>query len=570
MLRVLRYLRPYWRSATLAPLLMVLEVSMDLLQPWLMSRIVDQGVLRGDLDTVLHTGLWMIVCTVLGLVGGFGCTVLSSKAGIDAATDLRRDLFDQVQRLSLQRLDNFGQGSLITRLTSDVVQIQQFIMMLLRVFVRSPLLALGSLLLAACIDWHLALLILLAMPVLGGLLYWITRRSTLAFGQLQNHHDQLNEGLRDNIAGIRTVKAFAGAAHEQRRFAVLNQAHTQAAVRAWRSVALNGPTLLLLNATLVAVLWFGTGRTHIGALGVGELAAFISYLGIALAALTSMGSLLMQLARARIAAQRIGEVLAAEPQALGYVSPAVPLRGEVAVTGLGFAYGQRAPVLSDISFQLEAGWHVALLGWTGSGKSTLLALLAGLYPAGSGSIRLDGAELEHLVPDWRHRHIGLVSQQPLLFSATVRENLLLGRRDISEQAVFEAARIAQADDFIRALPQGYDTPIDRQGGGLSGGQRQRLAIARALLLRPSLLLLDDCSSALDPHTERRLFAALRQALPESTWLVATQRLDSVAEADWVLLLDKGRLVAQGRPAQLREQSTAYRELIDRQPQELRP
>lgn len=569
MLKTLRYLRPYWRSASLAPLLMALEVAMDLLQPLLMARIVDQGVLRGDFDQVLQTGQWMIACAVLGLLGGFGCTVLSSKAAIDAATDLRRDLFQRVQRLPLQRLESIGQGSLLTRLTADVAQVQQFSMMLLRVFVRSPLLALGSLSLAALIDWRLALLILLAMPLLGVALYWLSRRTALAFGQLQNRLDQLNEGLRDNLAGIRTVKAFAAGADEQQRFERLNQAHTRVATQAWRIVALNGPTLLLLNATLVAVLWFGTGRTQIGALGVGELAAFISYLGIALAALASLGNLLMQLARARIAAQRIGELLTADTAddvTAPLPEPPAPLRGEVACESLSFAYGPRAPVLNDLSFRIEAGQRIALLGWTGAGKSTLLALLAGLYPASSGQVKLDGQPLGQWPEDWLRRQVGLVSQQPLLFSASVRDNILLGRT-VDEQALRAAARIAQADDFIRALPQGYDTQLDSQGGGLSGGQRQRLAIARALLARPALLLLDDCSSALDADTERRLFAALREALPDSTWLVATQRLEIVEAADGVLLLEQGRLVAQGSPAQLRASSPAYRAWLAAQPTE---
>lgn len=567
MLTVLGYLRPYWRAATLAPLLMALEVAMDLAQPLLMAHIIDQGVLRGDLDQVVHTGLWMVVCALLGLAGGFGCTLFSSRAAIDAATDLRRDLFARVQQLPLQRLDTTGQGSLLTRLTSDVAQLQQFIMMLLRVFVRSPLLALGSLLLAALIDWRLALLIVAVMPLLGGLLYWIGLRSALGFGHLQRHLDRLNEGLRETIGGMRTLKAFARTGQSRRRFNALNQQHTEAATHAWRMVALNAPTLLLLNASLVAVLFIGAGKTRAGALAVGDLVAFVSYLGIALAALSSLGQLLMQLARARIAAERVSELFADQGAAAAVAVAAGPdgAGGELLLEAVSFAYGPRPPVLSDISFRASPGQRVVLLGWTGAGKSSLLALLAGVYPASSGQVRLDGVNIEQWPEAYRHRQIGLVSQQAVLFGASVRDNLLLGRSDIDAQALAEALRIAQAEAFVEALPQGIDTVLGAGGEGLSGGQRQRLSIARALLARPSLLLLDDCSSALDPDTERRLFAALRTALPDSTWIVATQRPDTLADADWVLLLDHGRLVAQGHPAQLRETSTAYRAFLAEQP-----
>ncbi|WP_437882394.1 ABC transporter ATP-binding protein [Pseudomonas sp. LRF_L74] len=560
---VLSYLRPYWRSAALAPLLMMLEVAMDLMQPLLMSRIVDQGVLRGDLAIVWQTAPWMLVCAILGLLGGFGCTVFSSRAAIDVATDLRRDLLTTVQHLPLKQMDTIGQGSLVTRLTSDVAQFQQFTMLLLRIFIRAPFLALGSLALAAWIDWRLALLIVLAMPLLAALLYLITQRSAQAFGQVQNRLDQLNEGLRENIASIRTLKTFANRGHEQQRFEALNRDYSRAAVRAWRSVALNGPTLLLLNAVLVAVLWLGTGRTHVGELAVGELAAFISYLGISLGALNSLGNLLMQVARTRIALQRIKSIFArAVPTALSASRPITGTAGEIRVDAVDFAYGNGTRALSEISFRVGGGQRVALLGWTGAGKTSLLSLLAGLYPPDSGEIRIAGVPLSQWPKDQLYRHVGMVSQQPLLFSASIRENLLLGRTDIDEQRLRQASRIAQADAFIEALPQGYETQIDRQGGGLSGGQRQRLAIARALLAQPELLLLDDCSSALDPHTERNLFAAMREALPHSTWIIATQRLDKIQDSDWVLVLDDGRLIAQGTPDTLQRESMFYRTLLN--------
>ncbi|MCM8564242.1 ABC transporter ATP-binding protein [Thauera linaloolentis] len=577
MSKLFPYLRPYRGACLLAPLLMLLEVSMDLMQPRLMASIIDDGVMRGDLAHVGATGALMLLCAALGLVGGAGCTVYSSKAAVGFGTDLRRDLFAATQALSFRELDRLPPGSLITRLGSDVAQLQQFVMMLLRAFVRSPLLVLGSVAMAAAISPSLALILFGVVPVLSGVLFLLVRWSVPLFDGVQQRLDRLNMMLHENLAGIRTVKAFVRGGREAARFSGANRDYADAAIRAWRIVTLNMPALsLVLNLTIVAVLWAGGRRSMAGTMTAGELVAFVNYVTVILSSLTSVGMLLTSFSRAQVAAVRVNEVFDAAsgepvpsgataapvsarlPAPLGTLPPG-PL--EVAFEGVSLRYESAVrPALEDVWLRIPAGATVALFGSTGAGKSTLAALLPRLYDPDAGTVRIGGHDICTLDPQVLRGRIGYVQQETILFSGSVRDNLRFGCAGASDEDIAAAARAAQADDFIVRLPQGYDSVLGQRGINLSGGQKQRLSIARALLLRPSLLILDDSTSAVDLATEARILGGIRVLLPRTTCLLIAQRLSAAAAADLVVVLEQGRVIAHGTHAQLLESSAAYRDI----------
>ncbi|NMG67732.1 ATP-binding cassette domain-containing protein [Azoarcus indigens] len=571
MLKLLSYLRPYWVASLLAPLLMVLEVSMDLMQPRLMASIVDQGVMQGDLAHVGRSGLLMLLCALLGLVGGVGCTVYSSKAAVAFSSDLRRDLFAATQAFSFGNLERIGTASLITRLGSDVAQLQQFVMMLLRVFVRAPLLVLGSMAMAVGISPALALILLAVVPPLFGVLYLLIRWSVPLFAQVQQKLDAVNLVLRENLAGIRVVKAFVGGERERQRFDAANADYAGAAIRAWHIVTLNVPLLTFaLNCAIVAVLWFGGLRVEAGSLSAGELVAFINYATMILSSLTSIGMLLMNYSRARVAAERVNAVFAERPEIVAPAQPQQPELQAVAERGCGpeicfdrvtFRYpGALRPALDALTLTVPAGATVALFGSVGAGKSALLGLVPRFYDADEGALRLAGMDLRRLDPAWLRGQIGYVQQETVLFSGSVRDNIRYASPAADAAAVEAAARAAQAHDFILRLPQGYDTVLGQRGADLSGGQRQRLAIARALLPRPPILILDDATSAVDLATEARILGGIKALLPQATCLMVAQRAAAALAADFVVVLEQGRILAQGSHAGLMSTSAAYREI----------
>ncbi len=571
MLKLLSYLRPYWVASLLAPLLMVLEVSMDLMQPRLMASIVDQGVMQGDLAQVGQSGLLMLLCALLGLVGGVGCTVYSSKAAVAFSSDLRRDLFAATQAFSFGNLERIGTASLITRLGSDVAQLQQFVMMLLRVFVRAPLLVLGSMAMALSISPSLALILLAVVPPLFGVLYLLIRWSVPLFAQVQQKLDAVNLVLRENLAGIRVVKAFVGGERERRRFDAANADYAGAAIRAWHIVTLNVPLLTFaLNCAIVAALWFGGLRVEAGSLSAGELVAFINYATMILSSLTSIGMLLMNYSRARVAAERVNAVFAERPEIVAPEQPQQPEKHGAGESGLGlevvfdrvtFRYpGALRPALEDLTLTVPAGATVALFGSVGAGKSALLGLVPRFYDAEEGALRVAGMDLRRLDPAWLRGQIGYVQQETVLFSGSVRDNIRYASPAADAAAVEAAARAAQAHDFILRLPQGYDSVLGQRGADLSGGQRQRLAIARALLPRPPILILDDATSAVDLATEARILGGIKALLPRATCLMVAQRAAAALAADFVVVLEQGRILAQGSHAELMSTSAAYREI----------
>ena len=565
-LKLTRYLKPYRWLIVLAPLLMTLEVVLNLLQPRLVQRIVDVGIARLDMAEVIRTGLLMVGTSVVAAIGGMTNGICAELTSQGFGVDVRESLFRRVQAFSFANLDGRETGQLVTRLTNDVTQVQEAIVMVLRMMVRAPLLLVGSLVMGILTAPRLAFLPLALMPVELAALAWIVARATPMFTRVQERLDRLNGTLQENIAGVRVVKAFVRAEHEEARFGDANDGLAETAVRAGRTVAVTQPFLMMtMNLGVIGVLWFGGVRVAGGAMTTGQIISFVNYLTTALWSLMMVSQLVIMLARAVASSRRIQEVLDTEP---AMRDPAVPREwrpvGRVVFEDVTFAYDDGEPVLRGASFTAEPGRTVAILGATGSGKSSLVHLIPRFYDATSGRVLVDGIDVRDLRQEDLRRGIGIALQETVLFSGTVRDNIRWGRPDATDDAVIAAARAAQAHDFISALPGGYDSPVGQRGANLSGGQKQRIAIARALLVRPAVLILDDSTSAVDVETETRIQEALDGSAHPPTRIVIAQRISTVLGADKILVLEDGRIVAEGTHAQLLDASPIYRDIHDSQ------
>lgn len=559
------FLRPYWLWAILAPLAMMLEVAMDLLQPWLIERIIDDGIAQQDMALVARTGAIMVTVALIGLFGGMACTVFAVLAGQGFGADLRRALFAKVQTLSFGNLDQLETGKLITRLTNDVTQVQDLVMMALRIMVRAPLLMVGSLVMAVLTSPQLAVLFFVLLPLVAAVLIWVIRTTFPLFSGVQQRLDALNVVMQENLAGVRVVKAFVRGDHERSRFGIANDALMDQNIRAVRAMAVTMPAVMFtLNVGVVAALWLGGVQVQAGSLQVGQVVAFINYLTQTLMALTMVSMLVMRFSRAEASAVRIDEVMASAPhvQDRPNATTAVAPRGRVAFEQVRFAYNgdDDKPVLKAVDFVAEPGETVAILGATGSGKSSLVGLIPRFYDVNDGRVTIDGVDVRELDQRALRTRVSVALQEPILFSGTVRDNVRYGRPDASDDAVIAAATLAQAHDFIMELPGGYDARVGQRGVNLSGGQKQRLAIARALLTDPAVLILDDSTSAVDVDTEARIQEGLAALRKGRTNIVVAQRISTVLTADKILVLDDGAVAAVGDHRTLLASSPLYREI----------
>lgn len=565
--RLATFLRPYRIWAILAPLFMLVEVAMDLLQPRLVQRVIDVGIAEGDSTVIIQTGLLMVAVALVGVVGGMLCTVFALLAAQHFSADLRGELFRKVQALSFGNLDRLETGSLITRLTTDVTQVQDVVSMLLRIMVRAPLLMVGSLVMAFITSPRLSLLFVVLIPLVLISLAIIFRKIYPLFGRVQRQLDRVNTVMQENLAGVRVVRAFARAEHELARFTGVNTELMDRTIVAVRTSAITMPIMIfIVNLGIVGAIWLGGIQVDRGSLQVGQLIAFFNYLLQGMIALGMVSFLLVRMARAEASASRIGELLDSQPD---IVTPPdarsdIRLEGRVEFRNVDFAYhGEAAlPVLHDISFVAEPGETVAILGATGSGKSSLVQLIPRFYDVSDGAVLIDGVDVREIDEETLHRQIGVALQESILFTGAIRDNIRYGQPEASDEEVERVARMAQAHDFIASFPEGYDTKVGQRGVNLSGGQKQRLAIARALLTKPAILILDDSTSAVDVATEARIQAAL-ESFPHTRFIVA-QRISSVVGADQILVLDEGRLAATGTHEELMENSPIYREIYTTQ------
>ncbi len=548
---------------------MTLEVGMDLMQPRLVQRIVDEGIARLDMTLVTHTGLLMVGLAFVGAVGGLGCTVFATWAAQNFGADVRRALFCKVQSFSFGNLDELETGQLVTRLTNDVTQVQQVVAMLLRIMVRAPLILLGSLVMAVLTSPRLALLLLVLAPLVLAMVAWVVGKASPMFGLVQGKLDKLNTVMQENLAGVRVVKAFVRADHEVQRFGAANDDLMDQTVRAARTVAVAMPFVMLaLNLGVVGVIWFGGRQVAAGSMHIGQIIAFINYLMRVLMSLMMVSMLVMMAARAQASAERINQVLDSVPHVQNKPGALddFAAQGRVAFENVTFGYDgqEQDPVLDGISFVAEPGQTVAILGATGSGKSSLIHLIPRFYDVSGGRVTIDGVDVRDIREDVLRRNIGIALQESVLFSGTIRDNIRYGRPDATDEEVIAAARAAQAHEFITGFADGYDTLVGQRGVNLSGGQKQRIAIARALLTRPAVLILDDSTSSVDVETETRIQDALVEAMENRTSFVIAQRISTVLTADKILVLDDGQVAAEGTHNELLATSPIYREIYNSQ------
>ncbi|MGA9347539.1 MAG: ABC transporter ATP-binding protein [Anaerolineae bacterium] len=584
-LKLAKFLKPYWKWAILAPLLMILEVAMDLMQPRLVQRIVDEGIARLDMSVVTNTGLLMVGLALVGAAGGLGCTVFATMAAQGFGADLRHALFRHVQSFSFGNLDDLETGQLITRLTNDVTQVQQVVAMMLRIMVRAPFMLLGSLLMAILTSPRLALLLLILTPLVLVVLIWVIGKATPLFGQVQRKLDDLNTVMQENLAGVRVVKAFVRAQHEIQRFRATNDGLMEQTIRAARTVAVAMPFMMLaVNLGVVGVIWFGGLQVTYGTMRVGQIIAFVNYLMRTLMSLMMVSMLVMMTARAQASAERIQEVLDSEPQIQNRPDAVAALaaQGRVAFENVTFSYHGHGhhPVLRDINFVAEPGQTVAILGATGSGKSSLIHLIPRFYDVTGGRVTIDGVDVRDIEKEILRRNVGIALQESVLFTGTIRDNIRYGRPGATDAEVIAAAQAAQAHEFISEFPDGYDTVLGQRGVNLSGGQKQRVAIARALLIQPAVLILDDSTSSVDVETETKIQDVLEDVMkdrtspsaPPSTGsgqrlrtsFVIAQRISTVLNADKILVLDDGQIAAEGTHRELLASSPIYREIYESQ------
>lgn len=569
MVKLSSYLKPYWKAAVAAPLLMMVEVIMELMQPTLMAIIVDQGIVTGDLALIARVGTMMVGAALIGALGGIGCTYFAGHASVGFGTDLRQDLFDQVQSFSFANLDEFAPASLITRLTNDVTQVQHLVLSAMRMLIRSPLLFIGGTLMAISINAKLAMIIFLSFPILSLALFLLLTKGFPLFAEVQARLDRVNEVMQENLAGVRVIKAFVRSDYEKARFAEANENLMQHSIKAGRLMGIMSPIMILvMNCSIAAVLWFGGKHVNAGDMHVGQVMAFVTYMNRILHALTMAAFFLMNVSRAKASGDRIREVLNTQADIRDNpdASTAPIEQGRVVFEDVSFRYEGAGgpPVLRNVSFSAEPGETIAILGSTGSGKSTLVNLIPRFYEVGEGRITIDGTDIRHIALSTLRGSIGMVLQESILFSGTIRENIGWGDGQATEEDVIASATAAQAHAFISSFPEGYETLVSQGGVNLSGGQKQRLAIARALLKNPKILILDDSTSSVDMGTEARLQAVLRERMANSTCFVIAQRISTVLDANRIIVLEDGQIVGMGPHEELIGSCPVYQDIYHSQ------
>ncbi|WP_326829274.1 ABC transporter ATP-binding protein/permease [Streptosporangium sp. NBC_01810] len=567
--RLLRtYLRPYSAALTAVVVLQLVGTIASLYLPSLNADIIDQGVATGDTGYILSAGGWMLAISLVQIACSIAAVYYGSHAAMGFGRDLRSAIFHQVGDFSAREVSRFGAPSLITRGTNDVQQVQMLVVMTCTMLVTAPIMGVGGIIMALRQDLGLSWLMLVCVPALLVSIGLITVRMVPQFRAMQERIDQVNQVLREQLTGIRVVRAFVREREETRRFADANDALTGTALRVGRLSALTFPTvMLILNVSSGAVLWFGAGRVDSGEMQIGALTAFLMYLMQILMSVMMAGFISMMIPRAAVCAERITEVLDTESSVTPPRDPVrqVSGRAELEMRDVEFRYpGAEAPVLSGISFRVAAGQTTAVIGSTGSGKTTLVSLVPRLFDATSGTVSVNGVDVRDLDPQLLWSRIGLVPQKPYLFSGTVASNLRYGNPDASDEELWEALEIAQARDFVEAMPEGLAAPITQGGTNVSGGQRQRLSIARALVSKPEIYLFDDSFSALDLATDARLRAALRPHTAEAAVIIVGQRVSTVADSDQIIVLDDGVVVGLGTHDELLDSCPTYIEIVESQ------
>ena len=567
MIKLLKNLTTY-KWAVFAVLILVFAQSMsDLYLPTLMADIIDKGVVTGDTAYIWKIGAVMLGITGLGALAAIAASYYSSKAAMGLGRDIRRKVFNHVERFTLQEFDQVGTASLITRTTNDITQVQQVVIMMLRMVVSAPIMFVGGLIMAVSKDAKLSLVIVAAMPVLVVSILLILWKGVPLFGQVQKRLDRLNLVLRENLTGIRVIRAFNRESQEKVRLTKANADLTDVSIKVNKIMAFLMPVMMLvMNLTVVGVIWFGGIRINNGGMQIGDLMAFIQYVMQIMFALVMASVMFVMIPRAAVSAKRINEVLEMEPTMVDAgTASADQERGTLVFDRVTFSYpGAEAPVLSDISFTARPGEITAVIGGTGSGKSTLVNLIPRFYDVTEGSIQVNGVDSQAVPQEELRSKIGFVPQKALLFTGTIAENIRFGKEDATDEEIQHAVRVAQATDFIERMPDRYESMIEQGGSNVSGGQKQRLSIARALVRKPDIYVFDHSFSALDFKTDATLRKALKQETQDATVLIVAQRVSTVMDADQIIVLEEGKIAGIGTHDELYETNEVYQEIVKSQ------
>ncbi|AIQ53242.1 ABC transporter ATP-binding protein [Paenibacillus sp. FSL R7-0331] len=571
MFKIAVFLKPYKKEVILGPIFKLLEAILELLLPTIVALIVNNGIGNQDSAYVYRMGGLMLLMTLLGFGCSMVCQYYAARASQGFGTSLRNKMFKHVSSLSYAELDKLGTPSLINRITNDVNQLQLAVAMLIRLVVRAPFICIGAIIMSMILDFQLSLILLAATPVFGVILYFIITRSSPLYRKYQQKLDHLALVLSENLSGIRVIRAFAKSRREKQRFAAASDDLTATAIRVGRIAAWLGPmTTLVVNAAIIAILWAGGWHIDAGRLSQGEIIAFINYVTQILLALIVVSNLVILFTKASSSANRVNEVLAAVTS--------VPDEGNTAITAtaasdvplisfehVSFGYNRTGELaLEDITVKINQGQTVGLIGSTGSGKSTFVNLIPRFYDTVQGDIRIRGVNVKDYPLEQLRSLIGIVPQKALLFTGTIADNIRWGKQEATRDELMQAAAVAQAEEFISKLPEGLETPVARGGLNLSGGQKQRLTIARAVVGRPPIMILDDSSSALDFATDAALRKALKEYGREMTVLLVSQRVSTVQHADQIIVFDEGRIAGTGTHEELLVSCAVYREICESQ------
>ena len=568
--RWLRYARPYALYFVVGPLCMIVEVIGEIVLPKLYANIVNVGIETGNVRYIVVTCLLMILMALLMMTGGVGGAYFASKASVNVAADVRRDVYAKIQKFSFANIDRFSTGSLITRLTNDVTQVMNMINMLMRMCLRAPGMLIGALIAAISMSPSLATVLAVTVPLIVVVQFFVIRIGFPRFTRMQDRVDGLNNKIQEDLTNERVIKSFVREDYENRRFSAANADLKSTTLKALRVVIFMMPLMMLLmNLTSLAVVWFGGKMVIGGRMQVGDLTAFITYITQILMSLMMLTMIFMNSSRALASARRIGEVLDEKIDLNDNQAKHKELdvrRGDVEFRNVSFRYYKNSPgkVLDNISLKINAGETVGIVGSTGCGKTTLVSMIPRLYDVDEGEELVDGVNVRDYDLTRLRDGVGMVLQKNVLFSGTIAENLRWGDESATDAQLTEAAQSAQADGFIRSFADGYDSVLDQGGANVSGGQKQRLCIARALLKHPKILILDDSTSAVDTKTDALIRKAFRDEIPGTTKIIIAQRISSVEEADAIIVMDNGRIDGFGNHETLLQTNEIYREVYQSQ------
>lgn len=564
-----KYIKTYWKSFSIAVLFLTLEALSDLLQPTIMAKIIDEGVANRDIHYVLKMGGVMLLITAGGAVAASTRSVVASIVSQNFGTQLRSDLFKKIQMLSFKNIDKFDRASLVTRLTNDVTQVQVFVNGLMRIFVKAPLLAIGGLIMAMRLNLQLSVVLAVVVPIVALLIIFNLRLGFPRFSRVQKALDRVNSVMREYLSGVRVVKAFNRFDAEVDKFKVVNDEYKRQSIAANRLMATFSPLIMLtVNLGIAAVLWIGGNGVDTGDIQVGHIIAFINYMTQILFSLMMISMVFNMFVRAKASAGRINEIFLQEEHSTWKERADEPFteKGRIEFEDVSFSYegGVGDPVLKNINLTILPGETVGIIGSTGSGKSTLVGLIPRFYDIVSGTIKVDGVDSKRVDPKILREKIAMVPQKNILFTGSVAENIRWGKEDATDAEVIAAATIAGAHDFIEESPEGYQTRIGQGGVNFSGGQKQRISIARALVKKPEILILDDSTSAVDVATEAKIKEALKKYAKGLTCLLIAQRITSIIDADKIVVLDHGKLVGVGTHQDLLKDCRVYKEIYQSQ------